>query len=65
MGEAQGERTVVAEQQGAAAGRIEAAHGMQPLAPRQLRGQQVEHGGAALGVVAAAHHAGGFVQQQH
>ncbi len=64
MGEPQGEAPVVAEQEGPTAVAIEAADGMQTNAVAQLVGQQVEHGGAPLGVATAAEHANGLVEQQ-
>ncbi len=64
VGEPQGEFAVVGEQEGAAAVGIEATHRMQTAAPAQLRRQQVEHGGTAVGVPAGAEHADGLVEQE-
>lgn len=64
MGEPQGEAAVVAEQEGPTAVAIKAADGVQTDALAHRFGQQVEHGGAPLGIATAAEHANGFVEQQ-
>lgn len=64
VGEAEGQVAVVAEEEGAPTVRIQPPHRMQagPLAPKV--GEQVEHGGAALGVVAGAEHPRRFVEEK-
>lgn len=64
VGELQGEAAIVAEQQSATAVAVETPDRVQAHSLAQLRGQQVEHGGTAPGIVAAAQHADRLVEQQ-
>jgi hypothetical protein len=64
MGEPQGERAVIAEQQGTAAVSVEPADRVEPLTPPQLGRKQIEHGGATLGIVAGGEHPHRFVKEQ-
>ena len=63
MGEAQGQVALVREQQGTPAFLVEPANGVEPLALAKFAWQQVQHGCTPLGVAAAAHHPGRFVEQ--
>ena len=64
MGEPQGQIPVVAKQQSSAAVGIESAHRMEPLAPSQIRRQQIQHGGPSLRIVAGGEHPNRLVEQK-
>lgn len=63
MGEPEGERAVVGEEQGTPAPGVEAADGMEAGASGQLWRQQIEHRRSPIGVMATADDAGGLVQE--
>jgi hypothetical protein len=64
VGEAKGQVAVVAEQEGTPAVRIQSTHRMEAGLMAPMVGEQIEHGGAALGVVAGAEHPRWFVEEQ-
>ena len=64
MGQAEGEGSVVAHQQGAPTVRIKTAHRMEAVAVAPSVWEKVEHGRASLGIAAGAEHAWGFVDQE-
>jgi RNA polymerase nonessential primary-like sigma factor len=64
VGEAEGEVAVVAQQESAATVRIQPTHRMQAGLVAPMVWEQIEHGGAALGVMAGGQHPGGFVEKE-
>jgi len=63
MAELECERSVIGEQQGAAAVGIKPPDRVESGLLCQFPGQQVQNGCAAFGVMAAAQHPGGLVEQ--